>query len=936
MTAKISVIVPVYNVEKYLDEMLESVRDQTFANFEVLIINDGSTDGSQEIIGEFCAKDERFHSYWQENQGVSAARNKGLDLAIGEYVVFFDSDDVIPPKALEQMYATAKLERAELVIGSMRQLNLFDTNVYAHTKRLAKTKHINKYDINLIWSFSLANKMFKRSLIEEKKLRFLPLKHAEDGAFVFDYLFSCSKIAGCNTVVYHYRIRPFWEEKSATQLIKVEMLESLIAALEIIEHNVKDAMDAEQRQLLSSPNYKIAELEELQYLQLQFKSNLYKRFISTSLLNGYYRQLWKAEEGLAERIERKNLEYREHLFPSMWQEIKTSQRDLMLEKPLKTKAELCKKPFVTMVVSKQISSDYLEKIIAAMYNQFFPSFALWIDETLEPFVPAEFKAMENLTFLCTSESLGTFKNSALRKVSSKYVCFVDENTFVDKSTLQTMYKYMEDNAAIEFTAVELKQLMETEDVQDIPGNAAAYVKANLKKKNCLFNRFDWAMSNKLFRTNALILRKIEFTDNAVEDMHKLYQQLAFARVGKVYMFTTLDNKAIIDKGRSIIARALYKRENRIAYQNTAKGKKEKKERKALRRKKIVDVCRRLLPVRKKVLFISVRESGQLPENSQALYDAVDAKKVAIAAKQPHATKVQMKIMYQLFTSKVIVTDDYLSYLRKYNLKDKQKVIQIWHACGLFKKFGLDSLPADITAEKETHARYDCVAVSGSNLKQGYSSAFGVDEKCVQPLGTPRTDMFFDETYIAERKKIFFEKYPGLAHKRIVLYAPTFREKKNQRIEYDPQINWKKLSEYLGDGTALLIKNHPIMKYNLLKGKEYGNIKNMNKTSTYDLMFVSDVLITDYSSVIFEYALLNKPIIFYCPDHAEYDRDFYLNFPDDLAGEFVTDPENLAHAIQRNLMNPELTDLAEFRNRYLDACDGHSAYRIAKLIREYLG
>ncbi len=111
---------------------------------------------------------------------------------------------------------------------------------------------------------------------------------------------------------------------------------------------------------------------------------------------------------------------------------------------------------------------------------------------------------------------------------------------------------------------------------------------------------------------------------------------------------------------------------------------------------------------------------------------------------------------------------------------------------------------------------------------------------------------------------------------------------------------------------------------------------MNKTSTYDLMFVSDVLITDYSSVIFEYALLNKPIIFYCPDHTEYDRDFYLNFPDDLAGEFVTDPENLAHAIQRNLMNPELTDLAEFRNRYLDACDGHSAHRIAKLIKEYLG
>lgn len=96
----ISVIVPVYNVEEYLEECLESIKNQTYTNIEVILVNDGSTDGSREICERFCQKDSRFKLINQENQGQSIARNRGVKESAGEFIMFVDSDDVIKKKRL--------------------------------------------------------------------------------------------------------------------------------------------------------------------------------------------------------------------------------------------------------------------------------------------------------------------------------------------------------------------------------------------------------------------------------------------------------------------------------------------------------------------------------------------------------------------------------------------------------------------------------------------------------------------------------------------------------------------------------------------------------------------------------------------------------------------------------------------------------------------
>ena len=123
--------------------------------------------------------------------------------------------------------------------------------------------------------------------------------------------------------------------------------------------------------------------------------------------------------------------------------------------------------------------------------------------------------------------------------------------------------------------------------------------------------------------------------------------------------------------------------------------------------------------------------------------------------------------------------------------------------------------------------------------------------------------------------------------------------------------------------------------NAIVEKKYDNIRVIRDFSTNDLMFISDMLITDYSSVIFEYALLKKPIAFFCYDLSTYDRGFYLNYPKDLPGDVYVNQQELTEFL-RDADKQVITDKYNlFVERYMSACDGHSAERIAELINSYM-
>ena len=220
---------------------------------------------------------------------------------------------------------------------------------------------------------------------------------------------------------------------------------------------------------------------------------------------------------------------------------------------------------------------------------------------------------------------------------------------------------------------------------------------------------------------------------------------------------------------------------------------------------------RLMPLQNRVLFFTVRADGKLLDNAQAVYDALDAKKIIFAKMLPHSIKTKPKIYYYLLTSRVIVTDDYVRYVRFTKLRKGQKLFQIWHACGAFKKFGLDA--KTVLTEKEeraSHAQYSAVAVTGESCKKAYAQAFGISEDICLPIGLPRTDMLFRDA--DKLRESVYKKYPEFVGKRIYLYAPTFREKDRQRINYNPSVDWDVFSKELSEDEIFVIRRHPVMNY----------------------------------------------------------------------------------------------------------------------------
>lgn len=340
-----------------------------------------------------------------------------------------------------------------------------------------------------------------------------------------------------------------------------------------------------------------------------------------------------------------------------------------------------------------------------------------------------------------------------------------------------------------------------------------------------------------------------------------------------------------------------------------------------------------MPIKNRVLFYTIRADGKLLDNAKAVYDALDAEKVIFAHMLPHLMKLKPKVFYYLLTSRVIVTDDYCRYMRTVKLREGQKLFQIWHACGAFKHFGLDA-PSKLSRREElaTHSQYSAVAVTAENCRKPYAGAFGISEEKCLPIGLPRTDIILANS--EKMKSDIFDKYPDFKDKTIYLFCPTFREKNGSKIKYETGIDWSALSENMNDNEVFVIRRHPIMDYQLTD-KEYPNIIDLSDESTLALTAACSVLITDYSSVIYDACLLDVPMVFYCPDIKNYERGFYLKFPDDLPGETVMQGSELLSALRKAKENPPVEQIRKFKNGQMGACDGHSTERAVELIKSWL-
>ena len=342
-----------------------------------------------------------------------------------------------------------------------------------------------------------------------------------------------------------------------------------------------------------------------------------------------------------------------------------------------------------------------------------------------------------------------------------------------------------------------------------------------------------------------------------------------------------------------------------------------------------------LPVKKRVLFLGSPRSETLMENGQLVYDKLTCNKKLIVKTLPHHIWDVIYISFYIMTSKVIVLDDCYRYFAYIPLKENQKLIQMWHGMGEVKKIGLD-LPDKKPTDHFVHEQYDAFITSSPYSMNYAQSAFGCKPEEVKPLGYPRSDLLINNK--KELLDEFNKEFPGLANKRVIIYLPTYRRYSDDvLLDYDYDIDWKKLDDYLIESNSiLLVKRHPLQIFHNLEivPSFCKNIIDAGDISYFPMMVGSDILITDYSSVFCEYLLLDKRVIFYCPDLDEYldKHGLYLKYPDDLPGDFCETSEELLELlkIEKTNLNHE-----KFKERYISSCDGKSTEHIVNLIGEYL-
>ena len=284
----------------------------------------------------------------------------------------------------------------------------------------------------------------------------------------------------------------------------------------------------------------------------------------------------------------------------------------------------------------------------------------------------------------------------------------------------------------------------------------------------------------------------------------------------------------------------------------------------------------------------------------------------------------------LATSKYVFLNDNFMPMASLKFSKDAVITQLWHAEGAFKKFGLSApLTDDVRKrEKKCSSKLTYVVCSSKNVAPIYAEAFGVDESKILPLGTPRIDSLLCERDIDAVRTAFDEKHPECKNKKLILYAPTFRDDPETDKNIVKNIDADSFNRELGDEYSLLIKLHP----QINSGSSIeGTINVTEGHSINDLTLICDMVITDYSSVCMDFALLSKPCIFFAFDLKEYEkeRSFYLDFESYVPGTVAKDFEAVIDAIKNCESNEE--KLLRFRNFNFDYIDCNNTKRVFERI-----
>lgn len=299
---------------------------------------------------------------------------------------------------------------------------------------------------------------------------------------------------------------------------------------------------------------------------------------------------------------------------------------------------------------------------------------------------------------------------------------------------------------------------------------------------------------------------------------------------------------------------------------------------------------------------------------------------------------------EIATSKYVFVDESSIILSCIPLRKETKAINLWHACGAFKKFGRSTASKIFGETAQTldkypnYANLDLVTVSSPEVIWAYEEAMNLPKGIAQATGVSRTDLFYDEEFVNSRKEKLYGYMPQARDKKVILYAPTFRGRVSSATGPD-EIDFIKMKELFSDDYVLVCKHHPFVKENPIIPEETSDFAMDVKgtdLSIEDLLCSADICISDYSSLVFEYSLFEKPMIFYAYDYDDYCdwRGFYYDYSEFTPGPIVKTQEELIEAIKQCDGQFDKARVIAFKEKFMGSCDGHVTERLIQYMKDH--
>lgn len=870
---ELTVVVIAYNNELYIEEALESLHEQTFQDMEVVVVNDASTDRTGEIIEEYIADKPKFKViHLEENSGgCSVPRNIGIANSSGKYLMFLDGDDWYTKDACEKMVAAIKRTDSDFVSGQVIRTNNYE--IWYHRQIFSRERiNINIREFPELFFDSLSvNKIYKRSFLDKHKLRFPEGIHYEDIVFTGKAYFLAESISVVPVPIYYWRVVENAKVKSITnRRFDIDNFKNRISAHRLLDQFIIENGDT---------------------IYLAHKNNKFLRHDLKLYCNDY---LEYDEEYKKEFHEIIHQYLNEHI--NKYEFIELEERSRIMY-------------FLLYINDVEAFKDYIAYINGKPTK--------------------EYRLRHNGEFYYFYSEKSREIDHKFLRVNNPAVSYSIRNVRLDKDKFEF-------EAEVHLDSVPDDEILYYWRLKHKQSGTFLYSSGTNQNK-VTFNLRDLDYGNYylslIINHNGIIHKKKVYRLNAQHFPNQKVED------GNNVMYTFISQRNLIGfKVEPLNQTAKIK----WAYRRFKKKVQSGKGNNAIK-EKLLAVTKRVmkkLPLRENWILFESHMGKQFSDSPKYIYQGLlntnkkykyiwsfeNPDSIEIPGPAIKVKRRSLKHYYYMVRSKYWVDNQGIAHLVP--KKKGQIYLQTWHGTPL-KKMGYDqekTNPNELKKLKIQSGAWDYFISPNSYSTEIFKRAFMYSGN-VMETGYPRNDILIQQPQEIINK---VKNDLGIHNKKVILFAPTFRDWKSNSFQ-DTLRDIKILSSKLDENTVLLLRLHYLLSNQVSQMSLPDNIINVsNYPDIQELCLISDMLITDYSSVMFDYALLERPIILYCYDLEEYRfyRGVYFDITKNAPGPVCKTINELVNFIN----NPEHFDqykenLQAFRQKFGHLEDGHATDRV---------